>query len=425
MVEKSNMQCQKDGHQSLKFLYLNMSSDNKEDLFLCPICISQQLTNKKEISQINLFIKHLKNDQVNNENLFGWPPIQDENHQKIYQIHQSNLKEFGQKNEHLFNYLKKKINDFYDNYQKQIIQEIQQKQKQTILQLENICNNFQNFDEEFINIQEIIKQFDIKDFREKFQEFQQKKIDIDQFFDFKQQQNAKVYNNDEIYNSLKAQQQNLEKLKKDLEIEFAKIDEATDPFKKYQPNLKIMPKKQQYLKFYKSNCNSHNNDGQFEIDNDQQLIKFNSNQRTYIYSENLQQQQEYHLRFTMDTKNRVQNIYLAFSLTSGVQKKSKDLFTDHYVIIFNGNGNSYANGREFQVSGKQFKEFFKDNETILNVVFNIEKEMMEIYDDDRISYQKLNFENYCGNFEEWVLGISFGKVTLFSNCTGSIIQFIE
>lgn len=35
---------------------------------------------------------------------------------------------------------------------------------------------------------------------------------------------------------------------------------------------------------------------------------------------------------------------------------------------------------------KNFYEFFKGKETIINVVLNIEKKMMEIYDDNKISY---------------------------------------
>ncbi|KRX00422.1 hypothetical protein PPERSA_03643 [Pseudocohnilembus persalinus] len=110
----------------------------------------------------------------------------------------------------------------------------------------------------------------------------------------------------------------------------------------------------------------------------------------------------------MDTKNNVENIYLVFSLTSGNQINSKSLQTDHYVRVFWYNYNSSAEGGEFMVEGKEkFTEFFKDKQTIMNVVFNIEKKFMEIYDDDKISYQRLAFNQSKNNFEEWILGITY------------------
>ncbi|KRX10831.1 hypothetical protein PPERSA_12182 [Pseudocohnilembus persalinus] len=410
------MKCKKQGHQCLEASYLNLSSENKEDFFFCPICIQYILTDKKKIFQKEektLLIEQLKNDQVSSENTVGWPPIQDENHQKIYKNHAEILKEFGQENE-----------------------QIQKQQKEAIIQLENYCNNNfqdQNLNQEFINTAELMNKFDVKYFREKFQEFQQNKIDVDQLFDYKQQQNKNVYNNQEIYDSLQNQQQKVEELQQKLEKEFTKMNESIDAFKKYQPNIQIIMKQQQQpqkqqqqqLKFYKSDYGQDSNQGKFEVDNDARTIKFKtSNYYTYIYSENLQQQKEYHLRFTMDTKNKQKNIYLVFSLTSADQKNSKDLRTDHCVWVFNHNSNSSAKGGDFQVEGKKnLCEFFKDNLTIMNVVFNIEKKMMEIYDDDRVSYQRLNFNNNNKNFDEWIFGITYG---LDNNISEEVsIQFID
>ncbi|KRX05469.1 hypothetical protein PPERSA_04506 [Pseudocohnilembus persalinus] len=417
MSSNSLMQCKKEGHQNLKFLYLNMSSENKENLFLCPVCVQQMFNNQEEIPQINkqnLIIKQLKNEQIKTENLIGWPPIKNKNHQKIYQTHQQFIKEFGLKNENFFNYFQRKINDFYQNLENQIKIEIQILQKETIIQLEDYCNNYyqnQNPNQIYQNIQEIIKLFDVKDLRQKFQEYQQENIELNQLFDYKQQQNSRVYNNQNIYQSLQNQYKNAEELKKDLENEFNKIREPIDSIKQYLLNIKTKIKYypyQQQLKLYKSDYNYNYNKGNFEIDNEARTIKFQINKWTCIYSENLEQENEYHLRFTMDTKNNQKNIYLAFSLTSGDQKNSKDLKTDHYVRVFNWSSNSFASGGEFQVEGRQnFHEFFKDNQTVMNLVFHIDKKLMEIYDDDRISYQRLNFSNNINNYDEWILGISY------------------
>ncbi|KRX09846.1 hypothetical protein PPERSA_02718 [Pseudocohnilembus persalinus] len=443
MTDQTNMQCKIEGHQNLKFLYLNMSSDNKQDFFSCPICIQQQFMDTKQNPDKHqktlILIEQLQNDQLKSENLTGWPPIQNNNHQQIYQNHLKNMKEQGQENDYQFNYFKKQIIDFFNNFQKQIINEIQKQQKETIIQLQNYCNYYfqnQDSDQEFNSLQEIIKKFDVKEFREKFLEFQQNKIDIDQLFDYKQQQNCQVYNNNKLYDSLKTQQEKVEEMKDDLEKEFAKINDSIASFRKYQPSLKKIPqqqqiqqqqqqqptKKQQQLKFYKSDFNSYDNKGKFEIDNDARTIKFKSDWYTHIYSENLQQEKEYHLRFTMDTKNNVENIFLAFSLTSGNKKNSKSLLTDHYVTVFYYNGNSSAKGGEFKVEGKEkFTEFFKDKQTIMNVVFNIEKQFMEIYDDDKISYQKLTFNQNNNNFEEQILGIYYNKIGI----SQVDIQFID
>ncbi|KRX06199.1 hypothetical protein PPERSA_06081 [Pseudocohnilembus persalinus] len=411
-----------------------MSSENKEDIFLCHICVQQKYFEQKEIqqkSQKTLIVDQLQSEKPNNENVFGWRPIQDENHQEIFQNSQKILKEYGLESDSFFNFFKQMINDFYNNFKEEIFKLISKQQKETINQLQTWCNNYfqnENSDKEFNQVQKIIKQFDIKDFKQKFQDFEQKKIDIDQLFDYKQQQNCNVYNNNEIYATLENQHKPIEKLKQDLEKEFAKINESVDSFKNYQPNLKATPKKQQQqqLKFYKSDFGQQNSlKGILEINNDARTIKFKKNQWWfYIYSENLQQKKDYHLRFTMDTKNNQEDIYLAFSLTSGDQKNSKELETDHYVRVFNYNSNSYAKGGEVQVEGKQnFFEFFKDNQTILNVVFNIENKMLEIYDDDRISYQRLNFKNNSNNFDEWILGIRY---CLGNNNNQDIsIQFID
>ncbi|KRX08592.1 hypothetical protein PPERSA_01845 [Pseudocohnilembus persalinus] len=441
MAEKDIIQCKKEGHQCQKYLYLNMSSENKNDLFFCPTCIQEKYLDQGEIQQKNqktLQIKQLKNDKLKKEDLIGWPPIQEQDHQKIYQNHTKMLEKYGQENQCIFNYYKEKVNDFYLKLKTQILEEIRKQQKETIIQLENYCENyFQNLNsnQDFINLQETIKLFDIKDFREKFQEFQKKKIDIDQFFDYKQQQNSKVYNNNKIYNSLQTQQEKVEELKKELEKEFAQVNESLNSFKKQMPNIKAInktqqqykqqqqQKKQQQLKLYKSDYDKTYNEGNFEIDNDARTIKLKTNgQKTYIYSENLKREKEYHLRFTMDTKNNFKNIRLAFSLTSGNEKNSKNLETDHYVRLINYMSNSFAEGGEFQVIGKKFKQFFKDNETIVNLVFNIENKMMEIYDDNRFSYQKLIFDE-DEKFDEWILGIFYYQ--RYSNYSEVNIQFID
>ncbi|KRX10737.1 hypothetical protein PPERSA_12358 [Pseudocohnilembus persalinus] len=445
MAEQSLLQCKKEGHKNQKYILFNMSSENKEKLFTCPVCISQNYFEQKEIlskEQKTLLIDELLNNQVKDENIYGWPPIQDEKHSQIYYNHQNFIKEYGLENETILNFFKVKINEFYGKLLQEIQYEIQNQKKNTTIWLENYYQNqFQNSntDEELKNIQEIIQKFEIKNFREKFQEFEKKKIDIDQLFDYKQEQNNNTYNNNELYDSLEKQYKQVEKLKQELEKEFTKINESLDPFKKYQPKInppqptqqqqQQLQKSQQqqkkpikYLKLYKSDYRSDLNKGEFEIDNDARKIKFNSRWSTYIYSENLQQEKEYHLRFTMDTKNNVKNIQLAFSLTSGNQKNSEDLQTDYYVGVFQYNYNSSASGGEFKVEGeKKFTEFFKDKQTIMNVVFNIEKQFMEIYDDDKISYQKLTFNQNNNNFEEQILGIYYNKIGI----SQVDIQFID
>ncbi|KRX08595.1 hypothetical protein PPERSA_01848 [Pseudocohnilembus persalinus] len=191
----------------------------------------------------------------------------------------------------------------------------------------------------------------------------------------------------------------------------------------YQYQQQKQQKKKQQLKLYKSDFNTNSNKGKFEVDNDARTIKFKTiGYDTCIYSENLQREKEYHLRFKVDTKNNLQNIHLAFSITSGDKKNSKSLLKDHYVCLFNRNYDSCAEGGEFQVKGLQYYLFFKDKKTVMNVVFNIEKQMMEIYDDDRICYQKLTFDK-DRKFDEWILGIYYYQ---WSGCYSEVdIQFID
>ncbi|KRX06247.1 hypothetical protein PPERSA_06129 [Pseudocohnilembus persalinus] len=361
MAEQSVLQCKKQDHQNLRFLNYNMSSENKENLLICPICAQLQFldinTNHKK-NQKTILIDQLLNDQLKCENIIVWSPIQEKNHQEIFKNYQQYIKEFG------------------------------------------------------------IERFQIK-----FQEFEQEKIDIDQLFDYKQQQNCKIYNNQDIYETLQGQYDKVQEVRQELEIQFSKIYELVESFRKYKPIIKIRTKYQS-LKFYKSDRNFNFNKGNFEIDNETRTIKYKTNQLSYIYSENLQEKIEYHLRFTMDTKNNEKQTELVFSLTSGDFQDSKDLRTDQHIYVFNGNDNSQAKRGVFQIEGKKnFYEFFKDKQTIINVVLNIKKKTMEIYDDDKISYQKLNFKKYTGNnFGDWILGITYKQ---YINNEQVDIQFMD
>ncbi|KRW98200.1 hypothetical protein PPERSA_07009 [Pseudocohnilembus persalinus] len=229
MADKSTMQCKKEGHKNQKFMYMNMSSQNKDNLFLCPICVSQKYFELEQIQQKKqktLLIDELMKDYEKSKDLFGWPPIQEEKHIQIHQNHTDFIKLYNLQNGTVQNFFTKKIENFYEKLEYDILKEIKKQKKNTIIWLENYYqNNFQNLttEQELKNVQEIIQKFDIKNFKEKFQEFEKQKINIGQLFDYKQEQNNNIYNNNQLYDSLEKQYKKVEELKQELEKEFAII----------------------------------------------------------------------------------------------------------------------------------------------------------------------------------------------------------
>ncbi|KRX03397.1 hypothetical protein PPERSA_08139 [Pseudocohnilembus persalinus] len=256
MTDNNIMKCQKAGHMNQKYLYLNFSATSKQNLLICPICISQeqfiQISENKKIPQ-NLLIDQILDNKVSSHEILGWPPIQEEKNKQIFQESQNFLKQIGNQQGSLLNFFKDKI-------------------------------------------------------------------------------------------------------------------------------------------------------GTFEIDNQNQKIIFkkeNSRFSKFVYSDKLQQDQNYHLRLKLDLANQVANTDLGFIFTNQ-EYKNTDLFGFNYRMYpFYKQNKAYGQGRYllYMMEGKQFFEFFQDNQTVVNFVFNIEKCLFEIYDDQKIFYmkaevtQKINYQN--------------------------------
>ncbi|KRW99283.1 hypothetical protein PPERSA_07055 [Pseudocohnilembus persalinus] len=429
MAEQNQLLCKKKDHLQLKYIFFNYSSDQMENLFYCPICITQEQFQKQNGYQQNknvLGIELIQNLELKQDKIAGWPPIKDKPNQKIYQDSKIFLKDYGFKYSSILNNLKEKIMNFYDDFQLKINTQIQNQKKDTIIQLEKYCQNIftsQNQETEQNKVQELISKFDIQILREKLQEFEKSKVNINKLYQFKQEQNEEIFNNAEIFSSLADQLEKIKEINQELQKQFTKIQELILPFENFKINLDIVNQNsiQKLFNFYKNSYNNQNNSNNFEVENDNRIIKFNNNNYSCIYSENLRKDKKYHLQFKIDFKNHVQNMLLHFSLTSEKDKETKDLYKENVITIFNQQNQSEATGGEFQKQGKEFYEFFNDNQTIINLVFNIQEKYMELYDDEKVSYQRLSLKSE--NIENWILGIMYCQPDTMELPT--IIEFLQ
>ncbi|KRW99294.1 hypothetical protein PPERSA_07066 [Pseudocohnilembus persalinus] len=429
MTEQTLLHCRKQNHKELKFIFLNFSSESEENLFYCPICITKEQFQKYNDNLQNtnvLILDQIQNMEINQENIVGWPPIRDKYNEQIYQDSLKFLKDYGSDYSSIVNILKDKILNFYDDFYRKITAQIQNQKKEALIQLEKYCqHNFQSQNQETDQnkVQEIISKFDVKILREKLQEFQTSQINVSQLYQFKQEQNKQIFNNAQIFSSLTNQLEKIKEINQELQKQFTKIEELIVPFESYKINLDTVGKNNtgDMLKFFKNTYKECLNKGNFEVDNENGIVKFNSDQWSCIYSENLIKEKKYHLKFKIDFKNHVQNMYLNFSLTDDKDKETKDLQTDNYVRIFDRQNESSEIGGEFRKQGKEFYEFFNDNYTIINLVFNIQEKYMEFYDEGKYSYQRLALKTE--NIQNWILVITYCQS--YSKELPTTIQFLK
>ncbi|KRX02719.1 hypothetical protein PPERSA_01836 [Pseudocohnilembus persalinus] len=411
----NNLQCKKENHQQLEYTFLNFSSEKEEDLLYCQICMAYEQYKQNNGGQQykNIFVlDQIKNSITNQNSIPGWPPIQDNRSEKRYQKLKMLKKEFGTDQDSILKFLKEKIELFFNNLKQNIDEELQSQKKKIFLYIEEYCHeNFQsqNQYDEVNNFEQLISNFDINNLREQIYQFENNFININQFWEFQQQQNQEIYNNPAVFSSLDSYFNKFKTINSYLKEKITEIQDQILPLqsKKIKLDIDSISQEQKKLKLYKSQFYYSLNQGNFEVDNEMRTLKFMHDQWQFIYSDILKKNKKYHLKFKIDFKNNVKNQFLTFSLTSDRHKDSKNLETDNSVRIFNGQGNSGENGGDFLQEGKQFYEFFKDNQTIINLVFNISEQYMEFYDNQKIAYQKLTLET--DEIQDWVLGIRYGN----------------
>ncbi|KRX01831.1 hypothetical protein PPERSA_00541 [Pseudocohnilembus persalinus] len=363
--------CQKSNH-NLDYQYINWT-DKKERFLQCNKCsIECEEPNYTKILISDILNENYKVSQVQN-----WPPIKDK---ELFSFMNSVFKcseENPNENNLLNQIIQQQIQDYFKDQQVKILERLNQIEKNVKVKFETYIQKFynQNETEGKMNIEQIIKNFQIDEFRTKIKEFLDNKIDIDKIFEFKEQQNEILVN---------AQEQIKQQFKKQQEIQelFNQLkQELDDSLLKY--NQHEFPIKEQInLNLFKSNYKNIPNS--FTITPDNKQITFDNQNTDYykqVYCDILEKQKTYHIKIRIDAKGTIKNQYIFFGIDTQ-QKKDKQLNNTNYLYAFHQNSNT-SGSKNFKKEGQynRFNEFFRDNQTILNIVFNINKKQFEMFDD--------------------------------------------
>ncbi|KRW98619.1 hypothetical protein PPERSA_02767 [Pseudocohnilembus persalinus] len=401
---KQPMNCKKNEHLEQQFVFFKFS-EKIEEILQCMSCSLEdpQVDKKMIIDQILKFPA---------QKIQNFPPQKDQkNCKEIKQVIENFSKE---KIQQFKEYVVNQINSYYKKINQEINQVLLQQKKNIIQQFENIM--------QFTDVSEF---YDIKPVKEMIQKYQENEIDLEKLFD--QQLKMKKSLEDEkkfeitmnqlnIQNEIKNQIENMkQQLDRKLEIFQEEVVIDTNLINQYQEQVQHveqdqkqqMNESQKYLKFYKSNYNSHLKDEiqikyngrRIDIDNQTFL------ESKQIYSEDLEKNKTYHLQMKINFHQKNKQL-LAFVLLG--QNDNKDIGYQNYniIILSNNQGKCFADeGEKEIIMGLKFADFWKDNETILNLKFNYQEKLLEIYDDKRKGYVKNVIDQNKINGEKIILGV--------------------
>ncbi|KRW98629.1 hypothetical protein PPERSA_02777 [Pseudocohnilembus persalinus] len=137
-----------------------------------------------------------------------------------------------------------------------------------------------------------------------------------------------------------------------------------------------------------------------QIDN-KKLKKFK-----VVHSEALEKIKTYLFKLKIDFHQQI-NQYLSFCIL-GLDDKDSDWQGQNFILFTNEEGKCGTdNCMSEMVAGEKFEDFWKDNETILNVVLNYQEQIFEIYDDQRKGYIKNCINQNAIKSKNVILGIEF------------------
>ncbi|KRX01826.1 hypothetical protein PPERSA_00536 [Pseudocohnilembus persalinus] len=373
--------CQKANH-NLEYQCVNWT-DKIDQLLLCSKCV---IGDDEPVFR-KILISDILNEDYKESQIQNWPPLQDKNQSRFVNSVFQCSEQYPSEENVFNNLIQLQIENFFKDQELKICSRLNQIKKDVKIKFETYTYEFyeQNKTNGKINIEQIIKNFKINDFRTKMKEFLDNKISIDQFFQFQQAKNEEFVN----------------KYGKDIDEQFTKQSEIQEQFQRLKDNIDkslqeingyvFFIKKEIDLKFHKSNFQGINNS--FTIAPDNKKISFNNQYVGYykqVYSDILEKQQTYHIKIRIDAKGSMQNQSFYFGVNSQ-QNVDQQLYNTNYLYAFHQNANS-SGSKNFKKEGQynRFNQFFKDNQTILNILFNISKQQFEMFDDQ--NYLKCSIE---------------------------------
>ncbi|KRX01825.1 hypothetical protein PPERSA_00535 [Pseudocohnilembus persalinus] len=363
--------CQKPNH-NLDYLCLNWT-DKKDQILQCSKCIIED----KEPNYKKILLTDILNENYKLHEISNWPPLQDQElSQFMNSVFKSSEENPNEKN--YFNqFIQQQIDDYFKDQEFKLCQRLNQIKKDIKVKFEAYTYKFyeQSRNDGKMNVEQIIEKFQIHEFRSKIKEFLDKKININNIFKFLQKQQGVVDNASEQikeqFNKQQLIQESFNQLKQDIQNSISTFNDYEFPIKE-----------QIRLKFYKSNYNNISNS--FVITPDNKQITFNNQNTDYykqVYSDILEKQKTYHIKIRIDAKGTIQNQYFFFGIDAS-QRKDQCFGNTNYLYAFY-QGNNTQGSYNFKKEGQynRFEDFFRDNQTILNLVFNISKKQFEMNDD--------------------------------------------
>ncbi|KRW99975.1 hypothetical protein PPERSA_00142 [Pseudocohnilembus persalinus] len=399
------MNCKIDEHFKQQYQFFKFSEKIGE-ILQCMSCSLEDPQNDKKII-IDQILK-FPSSKIQN-----FPPLKNQkNCKQIQKIMENFTKD---KIKQFKEYVNIQINDHYQKINQDITQVLLQSKKDVLQQFENIL--------EFTNISEF---YDITPVKNMIEKYQKNDIDLKQMFEqqLKMKKNFEdenkfniAINQEKIQNEVQNLIQNLKvQLDEKIGIFKERIVINTETIKKYKQEIQNVQQEiplqnrgnQQQIQFFKSN-HKYNQKQEIQIKNNSRRIEIDNKtiqQIKQVYSEGLEKNRRYHFKIKINFHQAKKQI-LAFYML-GSNDKDNSWGGQNYILINNFNGDCFAvNGEREIVEGQRFSDFWEDDVSILNVVFNYQEKLFEVYDDQRKGYVKNIINQNLINGDKVMLGIEF------------------
>ncbi|KRX03266.1 hypothetical protein PPERSA_03381 [Pseudocohnilembus persalinus] len=384
--KQEHLNCKKISHSGQKLIFFKFS-ENSDQILQCLKC---NLDDDKEYNKISI-------DQILNypvSKIKNFPPFKDKKDLKeIQNIMENFSKEKIQK----FNKeLKTEIEDFYNKLEKNINNFLFKSKQEVFQYLEKI--------QEITDISDF---YDIQPVKEMIKQYQNKEINFDQLFQ-KQLEIKKNFEDEKKFEKTMNQEKNQKEIKNLIENLKQQLDQQLDIFKnnvnQNTEEIKNFSKNQNNIKFYKSNF-SGNSKEEIEIQNNGRKIQLSKTvlDPKIVHTNNLDKNKTYHFKIKINFHQQNYQ-YLGFFMI-GSNDADKHLGNQNFVCLNNVDENCAGGGESKIFEGQNFTDFWKNDETILNVVLNYQEKLLEIYDDDKQAYVKNTIDQKNVNGDHIMLGI--------------------
>ncbi|KRW99977.1 hypothetical protein PPERSA_00144 [Pseudocohnilembus persalinus] len=399
------MNCKIDEHFKQQYQFFKFSEKIGE-ILQCMSCTLEDPQNDKKII-IDQILK-FPSSKIQN-----FPPLKNQkNCKQIQKIMENFTKD---KIKQFKEYVNIQINDHYQKINQDITQALIQSKKDVLQQFENIL--------EFKDVSEF---YDVAPVKEMIEKYQKNDIGLKQMFEqqlkmkksFEDENKFNIaINQDKIQNEVQNLIQNL-KMQLDEKIGIIKERIVVSKYvtKKQKQEIQNVQQKipqqirkiQQQIQFFKSN-HQYNPKLQIQIKNNSRKIQIDditTHQYKSVYSEGLEKNKTYHFKIKINF-HKAKEQQLAFYLL-GSNDKDNYWGGQNCIFISNIDGKCGAgNGKKEIVEGQKFLDFWKDDVSILNVVFCCQKKLFIVYDDQRKAYVKNIINQNKINGDKVVLGIDF------------------